>query len=146
VRSGFFLQEIDAIGMKQPFSRLLSCRGVRESARRYEEHPEFSRVASLLDAIDLGEMECLTLHGPAEEAFFVSGRSGHYYVNLFVDETEGHGFDDGSGDRSPIEIGGDFWPSFRVCRDKCTVLVALRDFYWDGCPPRSQGWFHYTDE
>jgi hypothetical protein len=132
--------------MNQPFARKLSFRMIGESTKRYADLPSIDQIEALLNEIDLGSVECVTLYGAGDEKLFVLGRPGLYHLTLFIDETDSYAFDDGSGDRSKIDIGGDYWPSFRVCKDHRVLVDSVRQFYWQGKPSASSVWRFFSED
>lgn len=132
--------------MGQPFVRSLSYRKVGEATKVCVDEPEFARVEDLIGGIDAAEIECLTLYGPEDEKLFVIGKPGFYHLTLFVDETDGYAFDEGSGDQSKIAIAGDFWPSFRVCKDRRVLTEVAHQFYLQGQPATSSKWLAFSED
>jgi hypothetical protein len=132
--------------MEHAFAQRLSFRKVGEAAKNYVELPLVDQVDALLSEIDGGAVECVTLYGPQDQKLFVLGKPGAYLLTLFVDEGDGYAFNDGSGDRSRIDIGGDFWPAFRVCKDRRILEDAVHRFYEAGKLPDSPNWVYFTDE
>jgi hypothetical protein len=124
----------------------MSFRGPRDSTKTFVDQPEFSDVDALLEGIESGEVECVTIYGPQDEMLCVLGRPGLYHLTLFVDETDGYAFNDGSGDTSKIDIAGEYWPSFRVCRDKQVLIDAARRFYASGDRPNDKRWQHFSND
>jgi hypothetical protein len=132
--------------MNQPFARRLSFRKVGEATKSYADNPGIGQVESLLREIDAGAVECLTLYGPRDERLFVLGKPGFYHLTLFVDETDGYAFDDGSGDTTKIDIAGDYWPSFRVCKDRGVLAKVAERFYWSGTPLEAAQWLSFSGD
>jgi hypothetical protein len=64
---------------------------------------------------------------------------------LFIDETDEYAFDDRSEDITQIEIAGDYWPSFRMCKGYEMMLDAARHFYASGDHPKGQSWLHFSE-
>jgi hypothetical protein len=76
----------------------------------------------------------------------VLGKSRLYHLTLFIEETDGYAFDDGSGDTTKIDIAGNYWPSFRVCRDKQVLIDAARRFYASGDHPNGKRRLHFSED
>lgn len=132
--------------MSVPFSNRLSFRRPKDTAKTYVEQPGFGDVEALLEGIDTGEVECVTLYGPENEKLCVLGKPGFYHLTLFIDETDGYAFDDGSGDITKIDIAGDYWLSFRVCKDKQVLIDAARRFYASGDPLAGGRWLRFSED
>ena len=132
--------------MSKSFASKLSFRKTGESTKTYVENPEFKQVEALLGDIDAGLVECVTLYGPADERLFVLGKPGFYHLTVFVDETDGYAFDDGSEDRSNIAIAGDYWPSFRVCKDHRVLVEAAKLFYEQGGRTGLARWQFFSED
>lgn len=132
--------------MSVPFANRLSFRRPKDRTKTYVEQPGFGDVEALLEGIDRGEVECVTLYGPQDEKLYVLGKPGLYHLTLFIDETDGYAFDDGSGDTTKIDIAGDYWPSFRVCKDKQVLIDAARRFYASGDHPNGERWLHFSED
>ena len=132
--------------MSKPFAHKLSFRKVGDATKTYIDQPEFAYVQTLLNGIDSSEIECITLYGPADEKLYVLGKPGFYHLTLFIDETDGYAFDDGSDDRSKIEIAGDYWPSFRVCKDRQVLAETVHRFYLQGDHPETPHWLHFSED
>lgn len=128
------------------FTTRLSYRRVGESLKNFEESPPWSRVESLINQIESGDVECLTLYGPVDEKLYVLGKPGFYHLTLFIDETDGYAFDDGSGSRERIEIAGDYWPSFRVCKDKRQLIDAAHWFFESGAATNGVKWLRFSED
>lgn len=128
------------------FVKRVSFRRPADSTKTYICQPEFDDIEMLLNGIDKGEIECVTLYGAQDERLYVLGKPGFYHLTLFVDETDGYAFDDGSGDTTKIDIAGDYWPSFRVCKDKKVLIDAVRLFYASGDHPRGASWLYFSEE
>jgi hypothetical protein len=132
--------------MTTPFATRASYRRPLDQVKTYVEAPSFEEIESLLDGIDRGEVECVTMYGPHDERLFIIGKPGFYHLTMFIDETDGYAFSDGSGDNSKIEIAGDYWPSFRVCKEKSKLVEASREFYKSGSRPVGQTWLEFSED
>lgn len=132
--------------MNQPFTRKLSFRKIGESTKSFVDQPTLGQIESLLHEIDTGIVECVTLYGGEDEKLYVLGKPGFYHLTMFIDETDGYAFDDGSGDQSKIDIAGDYWPSFRVCKDHQVLLQMVRQFYRQGTHPDSPEWRFFSED
>jgi len=128
------------------FVNKISFRSIGESVKAWLENPSEQVLNSYLNAMEKGEIECLTLYGPNEERLFIIGKPNFYHVTIFVDESEGYGYNDGTRDSSNIEIAGDYWPSFRVCKDMRILKAIAHEFFASGQPSKSEHWIHFSDE
>jgi hypothetical protein len=131
---------------KMAFVNKISFRNAGESAKNWLENPAEQALDNCLNAMEKGEIECLTLYGPSEERLFIIGKPDFYHATIFVDESEGYGYNDGTGDLSNIDIAGDYWPSFRVCRDMMILKSIAHKFFISGKPSESEHWIHFSDD
>jgi len=134
------------MNMNVPFAVRASFRRPQDQVKTYVDAPNLDQIESLLDGIELGDIECVTLYGPQDERLYIIGKPGFYHLTMFIDDTDGYAFSDGSGDFSKIEIAGDYWPSFRVCRDKSKLVEASREFYYSGGRPHDQTWIDFSED
>lgn len=134
------------MNMTTPFATRVSFRRPQDQVKTYIEAPTFEKVEFLLDGIDQGEIECVTIYGPQDERFFIIGKPGFYHLTMFIDETDGYAFSDGSADNSKIEIAGDYWPSFRVCKEKSKLIEASREFFLSGSRLQEQDWLEFSED
>jgi hypothetical protein len=128
------------------FVNKISFRNIRSVEKSWLGSPNVQLLDKYLDAMEKGKIECLTLYGSNEERLFIIGKPNFYHVTIFVDESEGYGYNDGTGDTSNIEIAGDYWPSFRVCKDMQILRAITHEFFVSGKPSKSEHWQHFSDE
>jgi hypothetical protein len=128
------------------FAEKISYRNVGESEKNWLDMPSENALASCLDSMEKGAAECLTIYGKSDERLFVIGKPNFYHITIFVDESEGFGYNDGTGDSSNIEIAGDYWPSFRVCKDVVVLRSIAHEFFISGKPFQSEHWINFSDD
>jgi hypothetical protein len=128
------------------FVNKVSFRSIGASAEEWLENPKESVLGSYLSAMKKGEIESLTLYGKSEERLFIVNKPGFYHVTIFLDESEGYGYSDGTGDTSSIDIAGDYWPSFRICKDFMKLGSIVHEFFVSGTPSASAHWIHFSDD
>ena len=128
------------------FVKQLSHRDVGESTKNFVEVPNIEDVDNYLLDIESGKLECLTLYGEEEHRLFIIGKPGFYYITIFCDESEGYTYNDQTKDASKIEIAGDYWPSFSVCKNSNILRAIVHEFYYSGQPFRSEHWIHFSDD
>lgn len=135
------------IYMSTAFASRASYRRENDDVMSEIKNPEFDQIKELLERIDFGDVECLNLHGPSDEKFCIIARAGFYHLTIFVEENKGYAFNDGSEERSQkIEIAGNYWPSFRVCKNKVEAFEALQAFFYLGTFPEAQCWIPFSDD
>lgn len=128
------------------FANKMSYRNVGAPAKIWLEEPTEKMLDGRLTAMEKGEIECLTIYGSNDERLFVIGKPNFYHVTIFVDESEGFGYHDDSGDSTNIEIAGDYWPSFRICKDMEILRSIAHEFFVSGKPSKSEHWIHFSDD
>lgn len=128
------------------FADKMSFRRVGESTKNWVEVPSEQILSQCIDAMKNGEIECLTLYGVKDERLFVIGKPDFYHITIFIDESEGFGYNDGSGNSTKIEIAGDYWPAFTVCKDIDILRSIAHNFFISGVPAKSAYWLHFSDD
>jgi hypothetical protein len=124
----------------------ISFRHAGTPEKKWIDGPTTEALDNFLNSLKTGQIECLTLYGPGSERLFIIGKPNFYHVTIFVDESEGYGYDDGTGDRSNIDIAGDFWPSFRVCKSMEILRSISHKFFSTGKPSESEHWIYFSDD
>jgi len=106
--------------------------------------PEYSQVTELLFKIETGVVDSVKLFTQGDACLWFLGRPGFVFICLFVSDEEEYIFDDGTGDTTKIEIAGDYWSSFTLCKSQNTVEQIAREFYFHGQLLASKKWNHYV--
>ncbi|SHO59302.1 DUF6911 family protein [Vibrio quintilis] len=129
----------------------ISCiyyRQTNEEVKKCIDKPSWDEVTKLIQLIDMGEIEFLSLNGPEEEFTHmdVIAKPGHYHMSIFVDEDEEYIFKNDEVNDFKIDIAGNYWPDYQVAKDINILLSVIEIFFKDGSPSSSYEWIYYSEE
>ncbi|WP_374334343.1 hypothetical protein [Leeia sp.] len=103
-------------------------------------------VFDVLARIFSGQVECLTLYAGDGQSMVFLGKYGLAHICLFVSDVEEYTFDNGTGDSTRVDVAGDYWPSFQLCRDSHKAEEIAKEFYVNGQPLSDQKWVHFVED
>ncbi|QDQ25216.1 hypothetical protein FNU76_01980 [Chitinimonas arctica] len=122
-----------------------SHRLVGEAFSDWKNTPTLPYVFERLADINAGRLECLTLFTTDGKNMMFLGKPGLTHICLFASDKETYIFDNGTADTTKVDIAGDYWPSFQLCRDGQRSKDIAREFCISGRPLAAQKWIHYVE-
>jgi hypothetical protein len=123
-------------------------RKVGNTTKQYIDKPIWENVLNILQLIEYGEVEYLSLIGPENECvnMDVVCKPGNYHIGIFINEDEEYLFKNPELSNSKIDIAGEYWPSSQVCTKFGDLTSIAKEFFKNGKPSNSHGWIYYSEE
>ena len=127
-------------------STVIRCshRLVGEQTQEWHDTPSLTLILDLLAKVYNGQVELLELYTHDGKNMMLLGKPGLAHICLFFSDTEEYIFDNGTGDPAKIDVGGDYWPSFQICRDQLRAENITKEFYVSGLALPEQKWIHHV--
>ncbi len=126
----------------------ISVRMIGDSKKQYFDAPSWDEVFTHLKNIEEGKVEFLSLIGPENESTHMAilAKPGNYHVGIFIDEDEEYIFKASEVNGSKVDIAGEYWPDFQICRNWNDLVSITKVFFEEGKPSGLYDWIYYCDE
>jgi len=126
----------------------LSYSTVGDVAKHHLNKPTWKDVTQKLHMIEEGKAEFLSLTGPEDEYTHMAiiGKPGHYHIAIFIDEDEEYLFKASEANEIKVDIAGNYWPEYQVCKNTTELESIVRVFFETGKPSEFFEWIYFSDE
>ncbi|WP_299009182.1 hypothetical protein [uncultured Shewanella sp.] len=131
-----------------PYTVDMAFRAIGNTKKQYVKEPSWNDVYQCVEEIEKGRVEFLSLVGPEVDNTHLAiiAKPGHYHIGIFIDEDEEYLFKASEFSNTKIDIAGNYWPEFQICKNFNDLVLIVKEFFENGKPSDLFNWIYFSDE
>ena len=76
----------------------------------------------------------------------IAAKPENYHIGVFINEDEEYLFKTSEASNSKVDIAGEYWPEFQVCKNWKDLANFSKAFLEAGRPPNLFNWIYFSEE